>query len=138
MLPWRQHSGGEGCYHGDCAFGHCAPHVWNDLPLSNIESCDTDTFKSLLKTHCFKLAYRVLLIVQRFEQLLEKCYIKTMILLLWKHHSGEEGCYHGYSTVGDRVVTMERVQWNRGALPWSRKTIILAMFLNTEQIKCTE
>jgi hypothetical protein len=42
---------------GDRAFAHCAPHLWNDLPLSIRESCDTDTFKSLLKTHCFKLAY---------------------------------------------------------------------------------
>ncbi len=42
---------------GDRAFSKVAPQLWNDLPVSIKFACDVDTFKKLLKTHLFKLAY---------------------------------------------------------------------------------
>ena len=42
---------------GDRAFENVAPKVWNKLPLE-IRKCQSlNTFKVLLKTHLFKLAF---------------------------------------------------------------------------------
>ena len=43
--------------YGDRAFSTCGPKLWNELP-QNIKCAETvDTFKSLLKTYMFKLAF---------------------------------------------------------------------------------
>lgn len=44
--------------HGDRAFSHAAPLLWNQLPLDIMRSETTDLFKKLLKTHLFKLAFK--------------------------------------------------------------------------------
>ncbi len=44
------------CY-GDRAFQNCAPMLWNELP-HDIQICTSlNCFKSLIKTHLFKLAF---------------------------------------------------------------------------------
>jgi hypothetical protein len=45
--------------YGDRAFSVCGPKLWNNLPseIKNAES--VDSFKRLLKTHLFKVAYDV-------------------------------------------------------------------------------
>jgi len=40
-----------------CGFSTAAPTVWNSLPSSIRSSTSTDTFRCLLKTHCFQQAY---------------------------------------------------------------------------------
>ena len=43
--------------YGDCAFSVAAPTLWNRLP-ANIRNASTlGNFKSLLKTHLFKVAF---------------------------------------------------------------------------------
>ena len=43
--------------HGEAAFSHYDPHLWNSLP-ENIRAAETvDVFKRRLKTHLFKLAF---------------------------------------------------------------------------------
>ncbi len=42
---------------GNRAFSKVASQLWNDLPVSIKFPCDVDTYKKLLKTHLFKLAY---------------------------------------------------------------------------------
>ena len=45
--------------YGHRAFSVCAPEVWNALPAKVREEETLDSFKKALKTHLFKLAYRV-------------------------------------------------------------------------------
>ena len=40
-----------------CAFSHCAPKVWNDLPFPIQSIPNVNTFKKALKTHYFQIAY---------------------------------------------------------------------------------
>ena len=47
-----------------------------------------------------------------------------------RQYNGGEGCYHGDSTVGERGVTMETVQWGRvvltmEAVQWGRGVYIM-------------
>lgn len=42
---------------GDRAFATAAPKLWNELPLHIRQSSSVATFKSLLKTHLFSLAF---------------------------------------------------------------------------------
>lgn len=42
---------------GDRAFENVAPKVWNRLPLEIRQCQSLNTFKVLLKTHLFKLAF---------------------------------------------------------------------------------
>jgi hypothetical protein len=42
---------------GDRSFAYCAPHLWNRLPRSVRFEEDIDNFKSVLKSHLFKMAY---------------------------------------------------------------------------------
>ena len=44
--------------YGDRAFSHCAPKLWNDLPLDIRQSQTTAAFKTALKTHLFKQSYK--------------------------------------------------------------------------------
>ena len=44
---------------GDRAFSVAAPTLWNSLPKSIRHCTDIHIFKSLLKTHLFKLAFNV-------------------------------------------------------------------------------
>jgi hypothetical protein len=45
--------------YGDRAFSVCAPRLWNELPNEIKMAKTVDSFKSLLKTHLFKIAYDV-------------------------------------------------------------------------------
>ena len=45
--------------YGDRAFVHCAPLLWNRLPLHIRSENDVCNFKRSLKTHLFKKAYNV-------------------------------------------------------------------------------
>ena len=42
---------------GERGFSYAGPKAWNDLPPALQELTDTCTFKRLLKTHLFTLAY---------------------------------------------------------------------------------
>ena len=40
------------------AFSHCAPKIWNELPLYLLRStCELNNFKTLLKSHYFGIAF---------------------------------------------------------------------------------
>ena len=41
---------------GERAFFHASPAAWNNLPPHIATTIDTETFKTSLKTHLFKLA----------------------------------------------------------------------------------
>ena len=43
---------------GDCAFSQAAPKLWNQLPIAIREAQSVPVFKSLLKTHLFKEAFK--------------------------------------------------------------------------------
>ena len=43
--------------YGDCAFSVAAPNLWNKLPANIRNSSSLGNFKSLLKTHLFKVAF---------------------------------------------------------------------------------
>ena len=43
--------------YGDCAFGVAAPTLWNRLPANIRNVLSLEKFKSLLKTHLFKVAF---------------------------------------------------------------------------------
>ena len=43
--------------YGQRSFSYAAPLLWNDLPLHIRTAANVNTFKSLLKTHLFKIAY---------------------------------------------------------------------------------
>ena len=43
--------------YGDCAFSGAAPTLWNKLPANNRNASSLGNFKSLLKTHLFKVAF---------------------------------------------------------------------------------
>ena len=43
--------------YGDRSFVHCSPMLWNELP-HDLKNCELfDQFKSMLKTHLFKIAF---------------------------------------------------------------------------------
>jgi hypothetical protein len=42
---------------GERSFSFSGPKAWNSLPSNLQELTNTDTFKKLLKTHLFKLAF---------------------------------------------------------------------------------
>ena len=42
---------------GDRAFVALAPKLWNDLPLEIRKAKSVDTFKKILKTHLFSMAF---------------------------------------------------------------------------------
>ncbi len=44
---------------GTRSFRYSGPKLWNDLPMTIQQSKDIDSFKSMLKTHLFKLAYNL-------------------------------------------------------------------------------
>ena len=41
------------------SFRHAGPTLWNDLPLKIRSAKDINCFKSLMKTHFFRLAYNL-------------------------------------------------------------------------------
>ena len=43
--------------YGDCAFSVAAPNLWNKLPANIRNSSSLGNFKSLLKTHLFKVTF---------------------------------------------------------------------------------
>ena len=43
--------------YGDCAFSVAAPTLWNKLPANIRNASPLENFKSLLKTHLFKVAF---------------------------------------------------------------------------------
>ncbi len=45
--------------YGDRAFSSTAPRLWNSMPLSVRHVSNYDTFKSTLKTHLFRVAYKL-------------------------------------------------------------------------------
>ena len=45
------------CSMGDCSFSICAPKLWNALPAEIRSSPSLTTFKRLLKTHLFNIAF---------------------------------------------------------------------------------
>ena len=55
-------------------FRYPGPTLWNDLPLKIRSAKDINCFKSLMKTHFFRLAYNLLpVIIPTFVQSLEYC-----------------------------------------------------------------
>ncbi len=42
---------------GDCAFAICAPKLWNSLPGDIRHATTVSSFKSLLKTHFYCMAF---------------------------------------------------------------------------------
>ena len=44
---------------GTRSFRYAGPKLWNDLPMNIQQAQDIDAFKSMLKTHLFKLAYEL-------------------------------------------------------------------------------
>ena len=45
--------------YGDCAFSIAAPTLWNRLPTNIRNASSLGTFKSLLKTHLFRVASQI-------------------------------------------------------------------------------
>jgi len=66
--------------YGDCAFSAYGPKIWNILPLHIWQSDTISCFKSLLKTHYFKLKYPTLVS-------LCTCLLVLLILLFCIYHT---------------------------------------------------
>jgi len=43
--------------YGDCAFSVAAPTLWNKLPADIRNASSLENFKSVLKTHMFRVAF---------------------------------------------------------------------------------